>query len=160
MATAAATQTILVPKGTPVVVRTEESYNSYSARTGEVVHFEVVQDVIVEGHLIVRAGDDAEGAIKEGQAGETGIYGIGYKAANLRLGINTVHNFCGETLHVKFDRSEYRRKQGIFGSNKDVQVVKGQMYVPIVAYAQKLCAVATTATPAPIPSDAIKTADH
>lgn len=152
--------TVLVPKGTPVVVKTEESYNSYSAHTGETLHFEVVQDVIVDGHVVARAGDGAEGAVKEGQAGETGFWGIGYKAANLRLGVDAVHNFCGDTLHVNFDRSEYRRRQGMFGSNKDVTVIKGQMYVPVVSYAQKLCGVATAATPAPIPPDAIRTADH
>lgn len=98
--------------------------------------------------------------MKEGQAGESGFYGIGYKGANLRLGIDAVHNFCGDTIHVNFDRSEYRRRQGLFGSNKDVTVVKGQQYVPIVSYAQKVCSVATTATPEPLPANALKTAEH
>jgi hypothetical protein len=151
----------MVPKDTPVVVRTIEGHSSYAAHTGEQLHYEVAQDVIVNGHVVVKAGDDAEGAVQEAQQGrEGGWYGIGYKAADLRVDVDSVHNFCGDTLKVRFDRTEYRRRQGFFGSNKDVQVIKGQEYVPVVTYAQKVCGAATSATPAPIPEDAIRTATH
>jgi hypothetical protein len=152
------TVTVLVPKGTPLVVRTLEGHNSYSAQTGQKWHFELVNDLIVNGYVVARAGDDAEGGVQEAQQGKDDFFN--YKAANLRVGIDEVHNFCGDTIHVRFDRSEYRRRQGLFGSNKDVTVIKGQMYVPLVSRAQKVCGVATNATPAPIPSDAIRTADH
>ena len=149
---------VLVPKGIPLVVRTLEGHNSYSAQTGQKWHFELVSDLIVNGFVVARAGDDAEGGVQEAQQGKDDFFN--YKAANLRVGVDEIHSFCGDTIHVRFDRSEYRRKQGMFGSNKDVTVVKGQMYVPLVSRAQKVCGIATTATPAPIPSDAIRTADH
>jgi hypothetical protein len=147
-----------VPKDTPLVVRTIEGHNSYSAQTGQKWHYELVNDIIVDGYVIARAGDDAEGGVQEAQQGKDDFFN--YKAANLRVAVDEVHSFCGDTIHVRFDRSEYRRKQGLFGSNKDVTIVKGQMYVPLVSRAQKVCGVATVAKPAPIPTDAIRTADH
>jgi len=137
-----------------------QSYNSYSAKTGGKVRYEVVQDVIVNGHVVAKAGDTAQGAIQEGQAGETGVFGIGFKGANLRLSVDEVYNFCGDTLHVDFDRSEYRRRQGMFGSKKDVQVDKGQKYVAQTDRVQRACSEATIATPAPIPGDALKSAEQ
>ncbi len=152
------TTSVLVPKGVMLVVRTLEGHNSYSAQTGQKWHFELVNDLIVGGYVVARAGDDAEGGVQEAQQGKDDFFN--YKAANLRVGIDEVHSFCGDTIHVRFDRSEYRRRQGLFGSNKDVTITKGQMYVPIVSRAQRVCGVSTTATPAPIPADAIRTADH
>jgi hypothetical protein len=155
---AEATVTVLVPKDTPLVVRTIEGHNSYSAQTGQKWHYELVSDIIVNGYVVARAGDDAEGGVQEAQQGRDDPFN--HKAANLRVGVDEVHSFCGDTIHVRFDRSEYRRRQGLFGNNKDVTIVKGQLYVPLVSRAQKVCGVATAAKPAPIPTDAIRTADH
>lgn len=152
------TTPVLVPKDTPLVVRTIEGHNSYSAQTGQRWHYELVADIVVNGYVVARAGDDVEGVVQEAQQGKDDYFS--YKAANLRVAVDEVHSFCGDTIHVRFDRSEYRRRQGLFGSNKDVTIVKGQMYVPLVSRAQKVCGVATSATPAPIPAGAIRTADH
>jgi hypothetical protein len=149
---------VFVPKDTLAVVRTTRAYNSYSAHTGEKIEYELVQDLIVNGYVVAKAGDTAEGMVQEGQAGETGFYGIGNKSANLRVSVDVIYNFCGDTIHTDFDRSEYRRRQGMFGSNKDVQIIEGQMYVPVVNRPQRVCGEPTSEAPAPIPSDAIRTA--
>lgn len=154
------TDEVLVPKDTPILVRTIEGHSSYAAHEGEELHYEVVQDVIVNGHVVVKAGDEADGIVEEAQQGRTGIYGIGYKAADMRVGVESVHNFCGDTLKVRFDRSEYRRRQGMFGSNKDIQITKGQEYVPVVTYAQKVCGAVTNEADPPIPANAMRTATH
>jgi hypothetical protein len=151
--------TVLIPKDTIVVVRTIQDLNSYSAKTGAKLRYEVLQDVIVNGHVIAKAGDTAQGAVQEGQAGDAaGLFGLGYKAANLRVSVDEVYNFCGDTIHVDFDRSEYRRRQGAFGSNKDVQIVKGQKYAAYTDRVQRLCGEATTEAELPVPSDALKSA--
>ena len=46
----------------------------------------------------------------------------------------------------------------MFGENKDVQIIKGQMYVPVVNRPQRVCGEPTAEAPAPIPSDAVRTA--
>jgi hypothetical protein len=155
-------ETVFVPRDTTIVVRTIEALNSYSAKTGTKIRYEVAQDVVVSGRVIAKTGDTAQGAVQEGQAGDEGILGIGYKAANLRVSVDEVYNFCGDTIHVDFDRSEYRRRQGVFGSNKDVQVIKGQKYAAFTDRVQRLCGEATIEAAPPLPSDALKSAakDH
>ncbi|HEY1729547.1 MAG TPA: hypothetical protein VGG22_14300 [Candidatus Baltobacteraceae bacterium] len=147
--------TVNLPRDIPLVVETAESINSYSAATGERVKYRVLQDFIVGGYLIAKAGDEAEGMVQEGQQGKAGFYGIGYKAANLRVSVDKIFTFCGSTLQVDFDRSEYRRRQGFMGSNKDVGVAKGQQYVPTVDHPQQVCAVKTDEKALPIPKDAL-----
>lgn len=109
------------------------------------------QDAIVDGRVVAKSGDTADGQVEEGQNGESG------KAANLRVSVDDVYNFCGDTVHVEFDRTESRKNQGVFGSKKDVRIGKGQRYVAVTDRPQRVCTEATTATPAPIPAEALRT---
>lgn len=149
------TETVFVPKGTPVVVSTAEAINSYAASPREPISYTVVQDVVVNGHVIAKAGDEADGQVLESQQGKSGFYGIGYKAADLRISADAVHNFCGDTIKLHFIRSEYRRRQGLFGSQKDVQIIDGQKYVAMTAFPQRICGQPTTEAEPPIPNDAL-----
>lgn len=147
--------TVMVPKDAVLVVQTAESLNSYSARTNERIKYTLSRDFVIAGYLIGRAGDAVEGQVEEGQAGESGIYGIGYKAANLRVSVDRIYTYCGSTIQLSFDRSEYRRRQGFFGGHKDVEIVKGQKYLPVVDHPQPACATRTDEQPLPIPNDAL-----
>jgi len=81
----------LVPRDTPIVVRTKYSESSYSAKTGAKIRYIVTQDAIVDGQLIAKAGDTADGQVEEGQNGESGnLFGGGFKAANLRVSVDNV----------------------------------------------------------------------
>lgn len=150
------TTTVFVPKDTVVVVATAEAINSYAASPREPITYTVAQDVIVNGNLIAKAGDEADGQVLEAQQGKTGFYGVGYKAADLRISVDAIHNFCGDTIKMHFIRSEYRRRQGLFGSNKDVQIIEGQKYITTTAFPQKVCGQPTTETSTPVPSDALE----
>ena len=149
------TATVFVAKGTIVVVASAEAINSYAASPREPISYTVAQDVVVNGYLIAKAGDEADGQILEAQQGKLGFYGVGYKAADLRVSVDTVHNFCGDTIKMHFMRSEYRRRQGLFGSEKDIQIIDGQKYVAVTAFPQKVCGQATTESDPPVPSDAL-----
>jgi len=147
---------VVVPKDESIVVRTTQGINSYSAATGEKIRYEIAQDFVVSGYLIAKAGDIAEGQVEEGQKGSSGgPYGIGYHAANLRVSVDRVYTFCGSTLELAFDRSEYRRRQGLWGSHQDVEIIKGQKYAASVDHPQTACAVKTDEQPQPIGSDVI-----
>jgi len=141
----------LVPRDTPIVVRTKYGESSYSAKTGAKIRYIVTQDAIVDGRVVAKSGDTADGQVEEGQNGESG------KAANLRVSVDDVYNFCGDTVHVEFDRTESRKNQGVFGSKKDVRIDKGQRYVAVTDRPQRVCTEATTATSAPIPAEALRT---
>jgi hypothetical protein len=149
----APTQEAFVPRGTLVVVKTLHGINSYGEEAGAKVTYEVVQDVIVNGYLVAKAGDIAEGVIQDAQEGRNDLFTV--KAANLRVSVDSVFNFCGDTLHMDFVRSEFRQRQGLFGSHKDVEIIKGQMYQVPTERPQKVCAMKTSAQPLPVPAGAL-----
>lgn len=144
---------VLLPAGTVVVVKLRHGINSYGEQAGAKLTYEVVQDVVVNGYVFAKAGDVAEGVIENAQTGENDFFS--QKAANLRVSVDTLYNFCGDRVDMDFVRSEYRRRQGIFGSHKDVEIIKGQMYQVPTEHPQKVCAERTTETPLPIPSGAL-----
>lgn len=61
-------------------------------------------------------------------------------AANSRVSLEKVFTYCGDTLDMDFQRSEFRQRQGLFGSHKDVEIVKGQKYQAPTSERRKLAA--------------------
>ena len=147
---------MLVPKGTLIVVTVRRSYKSYGASTGTKITYDVEQDVIVNGFVIAKAGDVAEGEILNAHEASTNWFTGEHKGANLRVSVDKVFNFCGDTLDTDFARSEFRNKEGLFGGNADVEISKGQMYQVPTERPQKVCAEKTNEVPAPIPTDALE----
>ncbi|MGB6985006.1 MAG: hypothetical protein WBD74_03400 [Candidatus Aquilonibacter sp.] len=149
------TATVFVPKGEVVAIATTEALSSYAASPREPITYTVLQDVVVNGFLVAKAGDEVDGEVLEAQQGKAGFDGIGYKAADLRISAESVHNYCGDTIKMHFVRTEYRRRQGAFGSKADVEIVDGQKYVAVTAFPQKVCGQATTEVQAALPADAL-----
>ena len=150
-----------VPPDVPVVVSIDDELSSYGAAPREPISYTVVQDVIVDGHLIAKAGDEATGVVLQSQAGDSGgFFGIGYKAAGLRVNVESVTTFCGGKLALRFVRSEYRRRQGFAGSHADLEIIKGQKYVAHTRGTQAACSVLTTEAAQPIPADALSADSH
>lgn len=164
---------VRVAKDTPIVVQTYNAVNSATFRPGERVAYTVTQDVIVNGALIARAGDAAEGVVEDAQQGKkvrAGTVGAAMgpvgmvagstvnkyasKGANLRVSVTSVRTFCGDTIALSFVRSEYHRPKR-FGKVATVQIAKGQKYVATVAADTEVCATPTLRTPSPIPADAL-----
>jgi hypothetical protein len=157
-----------LPKGTPIAVRTMSGHNSYAVLSGEKIRYEVVEDVIVNGSVIAKAGDTAYGKAQEAQRGECGfsliICWTHATGASLRVSVDEVYNFCGDTIHVDYDRSEYRSGiwagSGLFGNNSDVVIAKGQTYLAETDRPQRVCGERTTAQDPPPPKQALRTSDH
>jgi hypothetical protein len=151
-----AATSVLVPKGTIIVVETRRSYKSYGASSGTKITYDVSADVVVGGVLIARAGDAAEGQILNAHEGKSNYWTGEQEGANLRISVDKIYNYCGDVIETDFARSEYRARQGIFGSKKDVEISKGQKYQVPTQRAQKVCGEATSQDTAPIPSDALQ----
>ena len=173
---------VTVAAGTPVVVTTTSELLSNKTHANDAVDYVLASDVIVDGHVVARAGDAATGIVKDARAGATtatrvgrglgrlvgglaGVAAIGGaiggaagssldRYANLRLTVDTVKSFCGDVLRVDFDRSEYHPSEK--DAKTPVKVVKGQRYVALVSAAQTVCGIATTAAPAALPDDALR----
>jgi hypothetical protein len=171
---AASAQTkVFVPKGTPVVVQTYNAINSATFHAGEHLAYIVTDDVIVRGTLIAKSGDAASGLVEQAQEGHkthAGTLGalagppgavagaaankLTSTGSNLRISVDRVKSFCGDTIRLSFVRSEYHRPKR-FQKMTSVEIAKGQKYVATVAADTLACGIATSATPAPIPADAL-----
>jgi hypothetical protein len=147
--------TALIPKGTLIVVAVRRSYKSYGASTGTKITYNVSQDVIVDGYLIAKQDDTAEGEILNAHEGTSNPWTGTTEGANLRISVDKVFTYCGDTIEMDFARSEFRNRQGLFGSKKDVEISKGQQYQVPTERSQKVCGTKTTAEPQPIPSGAL-----
>jgi len=97
-ATAAASTAMLVPKGTMIVVAIRRSYKSYGLSTGTKVTYELVQDVIVDGHLIAKAGDVAEGQILNAHEGKSTLFA--QEGANLRVSVDKLFTYCSDSIET------------------------------------------------------------
>ncbi|MGZ3529698.1 MAG: hypothetical protein ACXVAO_18720, partial [Vulcanimicrobiaceae bacterium] len=117
------------------------------------VMYELSQDLVVNGYLVAKAGDAAEGSVLNAQQGKNSFFEM--QAANLRVSIDKIYTYCGDTLDIDFVRSEFRQRQGVFGSHKDVEIIKGQKYQAPTEHTQRVCATKTDEDPAGIPSDAL-----
>jgi hypothetical protein len=62
---AQASDEIRLPDGTAITVRLMEQLSSETAKTGDIVMFEVVEDVIVDQQVVIRQGTPARGTIVE-----------------------------------------------------------------------------------------------
>jgi hypothetical protein len=157
-----------LPKGTHIAVHTMAGYNSYASLAGEKIRYEVTDDVVVDGFVIAKAGDTAYGKVQEASRGECGVSFIicwaGPKGSSLRVSVDEVYNFCGDTIHVDFDRSEYRSGAwsgfGLFGNNKDIVIAKGQQYLAEADRPQRVCGAQTTSGDLPARRQALRTSDH
>lgn len=52
-----------IPEGTRVAIKTVETLSSETAKKGQVVHFEVVRDVEIQGKIVIKAGSQAVGEV-------------------------------------------------------------------------------------------------
>jgi hypothetical protein len=170
----AATEKTVVPKGTPIVVQTYNAINSATFHVGESLAYTVTSDVIVNGLIVAKAGDMASGAVLDAQQGRKVRAGaVGHlagpvgtvagaavnkaasKGADLRVSVDKVRTFCGDTIPLAFVRSEYHKPRR-FQKMTSVEIAKGQKYEVTVAQDTTVCGVATSEAPAPIPRDALR----
>ncbi len=151
----ATTMPVVVPKGTMFVVATRRSYKSYGASTGTKVTYDLVQDIIVNGYVVAKTGDAAQGEILNAHEGKAAGFFTSAEGANLRLSVDKIFNFCGDTIETDFARSEYRRRQGAFGGKVDLEISKGQQYAVPSERVQKVCGEKTDAQPLPVPDSAL-----
>lgn len=168
LATAAATPspspstsspTVYVPRGTVVFVTVTKDIRVGGAGTNSEVHkvkFEVTQDVIVDGHVIAKAGDLAEGEYTN-QSNITKRVFSTNESQEVALDIDDIVTFCADTIHVGFERTFVGGARGGFMSfgihAHDAVFAKGSILKTKTDRPEKnICAEATTAAPGPVPS--------
>lgn len=92
---------ISVPAGTPIKVRLLENLNSQYTKDNERIRFEVVEDVVLQGRVVIRRGAKAFGRVEDARAAK----GWG-KKGKLEFVVESVEGADGYPLEVDFDAGQ------------------------------------------------------
>jgi hypothetical protein len=153
---------IFVPRGTivPVVVTKEIRVGGFGHSQEEhKVKFAVSQDVVVNGYVIAKQGDLAEGTYVT-QTNETKRVFSTNVSQELEVDMDDVVNFCGDTIHLEFSRTFVgggRAGAFSFGPHAhDAVFSKGSVLKASTDRIEKsICAEKTTELPVAMPSDIV-----
>src|SRR5579883_1167345 len=123
------------------------------------MRFKVAQDVIVNGYVVAKAGDVADGHF-DTQTNITKRVFSTNTSVELAVDVDDVVNFCGDTIQLEFERTYVggaRAGTMSFGwHSHDADFAKGSVLKASTDRQEKgICADKTTATPAPLPSGII-----
>ncbi|MGC2405984.1 MAG: hypothetical protein WA431_06205 [Candidatus Cybelea sp.] len=151
--------TVFIPRGTVVYVTVNRDIRVGGAGTNSEVHkvkFEVTQDAVLNGYAIAKAGDLVEGEYSNQTNITKRIFSTN-ESQEVALDVDDVVNFCGDTIHLQFERTLVGGARGGFMSfgmhAHDAIFAKGSILKVVTDRPERnICAEATTATPAPVPS--------
>ncbi|MFZ0032641.1 MAG: hypothetical protein WAK84_12295, partial [Candidatus Cybelea sp.] len=154
--------TITVGRGVivPVLVTREVRVGAAGASQEEhKVKFAVDQDVIYQGYVIAKAGDLAEGHY-DTQTNQTKRQFETTTSQEVDFYLDDVVNFCGDTIHVEFEKAfvgGIRSGFLSFGVHAhDAVVGKGDVLEASTDRAEKnICAQPSTEMPKPLPKNVI-----
>jgi hypothetical protein len=154
---------IMVPRGVivPILVTREVRIGAIGASQEEhKVKFAVDQDVIVDGYVVAKAGDLVEG-FYDTQTNQTKRSFETKTSQEVELDIVDAVNFCGDTIHLQFQRTFVGGERSGFLSfgvhEHDAVFAKGSVVVASTDRVEKqICAEPTTATPRPLPGNVIR----
>lgn len=158
----AATATVTVERGVivPVLVTKEVRVGaSGSSQEEHRVRFAVDQDVIYQGYVIAKPGDLAEGHY-DTQTNQTKRQFETTTSQEVDFYLDDIVNFCGDTLHVGFEKTFVGGVRSGFLSfgvhAHDAVVAKGDVLEASTDRAEKnICAEPTSETAKPPPKNVI-----
>ena len=157
-----AAQSISLPRHTiiPVVLTKDIRVGGAGdARQTKSLKAEVAQDVIVDGFIIAKKGDLAEGQLTTEKNVTKRVFSSN-SSQEASLDIDDVVNFCGDTIHMEFERTYVGGVRAGFLSlgahAHDAVFAKGSILKAKSDRLEKsVCAEPTTQSPLPLPSDMI-----
>lgn len=154
--------TTYIPRGVPIYVSVTKDIRVGGAGSNSEVHkvkFDVTQDVIEKGFVVAKSGDLAEGEYTN-QSNVTKRVFSENISQEVALDIDDIVNFCGDTIHVQFERTFVGGARGGFMSfgvhAHDAVFAKGSVLKTKTDRPQKgVCAEPTSAAVAPAPSPVV-----
>lgn len=154
--------TVTVARGVtvPIFVTRDVRVGAQGASQEEhKVKFAVDQPVIVDGYVIAKPGDLAEGHY-DTQTNQTKRQFETETSQELELDIDDIVNFCGDTVHVQFAHTFVGGSRSGFLSfgvhQHDAAVTRGSVLAASTDRVQRhICAEPTTAAPPALPKNII-----
>lgn len=153
---------VYVPRGTivPVTVTKDIRVGGLGNNNEEKkVKFEVTQDVVVNGYTIAEKGDLVEGHYTN-QNNVTKRFFSTNVSQEVALDIDDIVNFCGDTIHLDFERTFVGGARGGFLSfgvhAHDAVFRKGLILKTKTDRPERsICAAAATTAVLPLPADMV-----
>jgi len=99
---------IKIPAGTPVTLELIENVNSDEVQIGHPVKFMVRRDVVVDGKVVIRTGDMAEGWVKD--VLPTCPRRCNRRCASLTITARTVRTVSGQVIYLRSIPHEVKDK--------------------------------------------------
>lgn len=154
--------TTYIPRGTVIYVTVTKDIRVGGAGSNSEAHkvkLVVTQDVVYNGFTIAKAGDLAEGEYTNQSNVTKRVFSTNV-SQEVALDVDDIINFCGDTIHVQFERTFVGGARGGFMSfgvhAHDAVFAKGSVLKAKTDRPQKgICAEASSATPAPEPSSVV-----
>jgi hypothetical protein len=154
---------VMVPRGVvvPILVTKEVRVGATgSSQEEHKVKFAVDQYVIVGGYVVMKPGDLVEG-FYDTQTNQTKRQFETSVSQEVELDLVDAVNFCGDTIHLQFQRNFVGGERSGFLSfgvhQHDAVVGQGSVLVATTDRVEKsVCAEKTTATPPPLPRNVIR----
>jgi len=157
------TTSVSIPRGVivPVLVTREVRVGGLGESTASTkVEFAIYQDVIVNGYVILKAGDPVEGHYTT-QRNVTRRFLTTNISQELALDMDDAINFCGDTVHLTFERTYVGGGWGYTGSrggyaSHDAVFAKGLVLKAHVdRFEKSICAEQTTEVEASLPANIV-----
>ncbi len=95
-------ENVLIPAGTPVIVKLSDEVSSRTHKKGDRVNLEVVTDVIVQGKTVIKAGTPAEGQVES--AAKRFFAGIG---GQIEISVQSTKAINGVTIPLEFKKETH-----------------------------------------------------
>lgn len=150
----------VIPRGTiiPIVVTKDIRVGGLYGESQEEhrIKLQVAQDVMVGGYVVARKGDIVDGYY-DTRTNITRREFSSNSSVELALDIDDAVNFCGDTIHLEFERTYVGgARAGTFSfgwHSHDAAFVKGTILKASTDRREKaICADKTVAAPVPLPS--------
>ncbi len=103
---------VLVPQGKEIHIKTEDEINTAKLKVGQLVGFSVVNDIRVDGYLVIPAG--TTGSLEVTEFKKAGNFG---KDASIKIKLNDIKTLDGSSLslNLKLDDQENHSKEIALG---------------------------------------------
>lgn len=165
--TTTAAVTIALPRHTIIPVLIDKDIRVGGAGDNQqtrTIKVQVAQDVIVNGFVIAKTGDLAEGHLSTSK-NVTKRYFSTDVSQEAALDIDDVVNFCGDTIHMEFERTFVGGVRGGFMSlgvhAHDAVFGKGSVLKAESDRLEKsVCAEKTALAPSPLPTNMVVSDDE
>jgi hypothetical protein len=128
---------VVLPEGTIVKMRLIENVDTRLAKTGDLIRFEVLEDVRVKKKVVIEKGSIAYGRLSETNHSKI----LSNRSSSLSLTIEYVRAVDDNNVKLDYAASQNQAtRKGLFKSvvHREITITKGEEFEPFVSQDTKI----------------------